>query len=933
MYNINTQDVYEFASNFQMELCKFDTDSYKHAYGCIFNESKQPIPNISSGGESVDIIDSGLSDLKNIADANADDLLEFYTSVKDSELLNKTPINMVIPNTAEIDKIRPQYLSTVVAVFSNAIKRFLSKEISKDEMELTINQTPLEKAKKIICKTEINTSMDIGELARTSSGESVKVNTTLVLNRIIPFLSSFYQQQSALVREANAVKIEIVKASTAMQDIITAINASGVAELGNEKSFKMNKFVYRYVRDFIELRSYAALLMTRKILIFTHTMFAYFELYNTLVKMYPEGTQVLHESVMDGDISTDTDDLDIYNDMTQGEASCIALQAQENLEKWSHILGRSLNFDDYPPETLTYNDDPYSQVIDVYNSLTARLTDFTNDILNGEDFDSVCNKLGFNQPLCQHYDSAINSINTSFPTPSESVTASDCVNAAYAELMYMAPANGWINRIKYEILNTKRVIDDNIDKLEKYPITNVDRSIPDIVLDDAKTFLNGMQNQFKELVVKTAKVLSGRLDVINDIFERSVIEKESAPIVVSEFTNVAIDYNMLIEESARDTIERKTHDVFREYAMKYIAKRNIVNEGVNTVFEDTAAPDSSENTVNSTQSSTTGSAKAIWTAIKDFFKKLWPKATNAASKLAANNSKFFEDHEEALNSMDLSNFNVKMLPFDTTIMSKDHIQSDVNKLTERVKGLDRSKLNNSDNLTMTIYGDGFIPLNKIVLPKKYEKNKDNFPAKLRQYYTIGTAEYKDISVGSDDLKRRIPIMITYCKGYGTLVEDISKMMNNAEKEITNKMMNITNLNESVDTSISGIPFFEETSSPDTTSSDAPPKSNASSNNDSVSNNSSGNGDDKKPSVEVKPGAKPTNINANSGDKETKAVKKLQRDFMQYSASVTNAARDTYFAYMSVLKQLIKTTESASEEKAEKPESGDSKPEQSESEPS
>ena len=923
----------DFLIEYVNEMSKFDTESYRHMKGTVLTEKVFDFPGIKDSVNCQGIIKRSLTDLtKMIETGDIMGLSAFFLRIRNNVVDEHNETVIIVPNLNEVDKIRPQFLPAYVDNVRNTIVMFLKGTVDEDRVKQMVSKEVFEQTKRQICKTTIDTSYDLSDVAKTMSGENVAVTPTYITANIIPFLKNLAADYKTLARDAALTIDAINDASQKMSDTIQAYNDMNV---DHKVDNKLSLVLYQAVRNFIALRSYTAFLMTRKILIYSNTLLEYENLYNILYWRHPEGERVLHESVLDGDLGKDVEDFDIYNDMVNGEGNLMAVRIRSTVDRRSNDIAnfsnRTIGYNilNVADANSKYDKNSYQTMVEIFESFTSRINDFVNAIMAGDIFDDAQNHTGFDQTLSVKYSSIINKFSevTATDFTANSDLAIDQIVSAYSEINDMEDNT---LKIKDAIRKAKQSFDEDVRTLNDAKTNQ--NEISGAVLDEACAFMEEVEKQFKELVVDVCKAIYNRLINLDDSISVIMDAKDNSSIIVSEATNNPFDVDSILNEMAIEEAQQRALEVFRECVKDYRKSRAYEYERVNVVFEaDTVASDTASN-AQPAQNTSGGNAnggktlgqrlKDIGHAITEFFRQLFGRVQKDADKAIGNNSGWFAKYEEAIRNADVSSLSVRMLPYDDKMVGQavTDLENIKNKILNMNEGQVKKLAKDKEAIRHLVY-DGIIKFKEVQTGQSNNQKKkaDGFNAVVRQYYAIGTNKRSDETpLSPEALKAKIPIMIDYCKGYKTTVDEWSSKCTAAGKAIDAKLAKIAGdgANKTTTESTHGINVNKFIFEADVKANDTSTGGDASSNNQhqpsqpTPASNNSGN-DNKvsnKATVEVRADAK-ANVGEDQDAKFTpsdgyEAVNAVSKDFMTFGSSVATSYRDRYIAYMDVMKKIV-----------------------------
>lgn len=916
------------------EMSDFDKSGYAHVKEAVLTEKVINFPGICESASCQDIIKRSLGDLtKMIETGNIPDLINFYSYIKDSSPIGDAGIVITVPNQNEIDKIRPQFLIAYAESVRNNIMLYIKKSIDKDRLKGLSAESIVATIKRQICKSMISTSYDITDIAKSMNGMNVTLDSAYIFNQIVPFLKNLAVDYKNLSRECALTINAIVTASNSISDTIKAYNDMN---LDHSVDKDLSVYMYKAMRYFVTLRSYTAFIMTRKILIFTHTLLAYSNLYNVLLERFPEGARILHESVLDGNLSRDVEDIDLYNDMINGEGNLMCTKIRSAVDM------RSTDIANYSNKTIgynilnvvdgssnKYNRDDYQNIVEIFNSFNSRINDFVNSIMAGEIFDDAQAHTGFDQSISIKYSTIINKFSEIDATDytSNGGLPIDQMVSAYSELLDMETNIGYIQAA---IKSSRAVIDDATRTFADAKLNQNEISVA--VLNEASAFMTEMDRQFKDLVVQVCKSIHNRIINLDDSISVILNAKDNSDIVVTESDYDPYDTDTILNEMAVDEAIRAAERSFRECVMDYEKSRTYKYERVKVVFEaDTAAADtsvgSSTPATSSTSTSGSGDDKTlgqrfadIGKAIAEFFRKLFSRVNADIAKIVGDNEKWFAENEQALRDADVSNLSLRIRPFDDSKLQA--ISTDLAAIKGRITSLNPNEIAKKKDYQIhyMIYGE--IPFHEVDIMK--QDKQVGFSEMVRAYYSVGTNKDDNRTpLTGDALKARIPIMIDFCKGgYKAAADKFESECKSAQTALDQKLGLIAKESVGSDHGVNLRDFIFEadTQAPTTTTAQpaaSPAPAQSASKPQTNNNDNKNNG---KPSVEVKPGATPK---PNNGGKQKKgkgmaAAQSISKEFMTFTSAVLTSLRDRETAYMSALKQILKVANTV-EKDAEKAE--------------
>lgn len=761
--NKNTPDAV-YVSHSIEELNKYDTESYAHADSVVFKESTIPFPSINSGLENTSIIESALTDLSKIVDADVNPLISFFTAISNSSIIDDADIVLSIPNLAEVDKIRPQFLSAEVNNIKTSLEKFLKGKLDGPELIASADKVSLVDTKKNMCKTILDTTKDMGELAREIRGDNVHINKTVIRDRIVPFFKTFVVNYANIVKEADAVITAIKSSSIVASQIITAYN-SATANMDRNREISSNRYLYIAIRRFIELRSYIAFIMTRKILNFTHTVTQYHNLYNYLMEKYPEGTRIMHESVLDGDLSMDVDDSTFYKDMiSETSGSIIDVKIDAIVDRRSNDIAdfsrrtNGVNALDTVDISVKYNKDIYESIVNIYKSFISRVRDFESAIMAGDQFDDAMNQTGFDGNVALKYNSIISDFAQAEPDEFAkfSDVAIDKAVYAYSELSNMRTH---ISEIRTEASNAAKTIDDIKRNFEVSKTSQTD-ILPE-VLDEAIKHLETLKQQFEQLTIQIAKAAYSRAESLDKDIEEFLMSTDNAITIGYDEIHENTNPDRVIEESVISMMKLKHNRIFMEHAKEYFAKRKYMNEGLHTIYEaETSA--SSVDVDNTSDKSSSGSdddsEDGLWARFKNWIKTFFNKLFNKAKKKVQMNQSFVNVFKTVQQSIDVSRIPplFALNIFDT--QEENTGKADENTIIQNIRALSGKNIEAED------VAKEIIPVHILNVKLASDDESTSIASKTKQYYLVKNRDFNEKTrIEPSAMKENLPKMLSFCE--------------------------------------------------------------------------------------------------------------------------------------------------------------------------
>lgn len=786
MYRLHSDRDFEFVKESANELHEFDVKSYKYASNLIFEgvpASLAEMPIITDGADGVSIIEAALADLNKVSAENSEPLISFYQRANLSPFLDKSNIVITIPNLGEVDKIRPQFLIAEAKGISEYIAKFLSGAIPAKELMYQVDKLSMANSKKNISKTILDTSKDIAYLARQVQGENVYVDGNFIRTRVVPFLATYPATQAMLTKEATAVIAAIKDSTAVLTQTIAAVNEA-IAKMDKLKALKVSQYMYKITRKYIELRSYTAFIMTRKLLNYTHTMLQFYNLYTLLVERFPEGSRVLHENVIDGELSIDVEDFDLVRDMQSANGSLVDTKIDSIVNRRGADIAnasRQLNGTDALNQIgisyCDYNKEIYEAIKSIFTSFNSRITDFKNAIMNGEIFDDAQAHTGFDGNLTLKYNSTIANFSSVEASDfghdrTPSAVPIDLAVNAFGEIKAMSRNFG---EIRSEMQAADATINGIKQDFEDAKTTQTEVSVE--TLNEALEFITKLYEQFQHLVADVTKAAFQRAVALDDMIEQFLTEQTTPQgiVTIHESVDDGIEFPSL--DDVFDYVkECMREDETLEMAKEYFALRNMHCEGVTTIFEAETSTAGATTSGSGTGGVSNSGDKSLISKVVEYIKKFFAKFIKAMTPISGEADAFLKVFGEDI--LALPEDQIVSIPgiIDIFQVNPANVVDAINKTCEAVKNVDY-KHETPDTIVAKII------LQKDVIPNDGEKLSE----KTRGFYLDGAdgRTKKDIPASTISSNRKA--MIDYCRQFKNTVENISKQFNDCSDHLAQKI--------------------------------------------------------------------------------------------------------------------------------------------------
>ncbi len=859
-----------------------------------------------------EMIDQCVENLKNMV-IGVPEMAEFFGNIRNALALKNIPITTKVYNTALIEKIRPQYLMQISTEITVNIDRFLKESVSMDDIERQyLNDAYLINCKKQMVKTSIPYDLDPKALAKYDASVIVDVNETYITANIIPFLGNvpnYIKETEVLAANTNSSISSAYETVSAV--LATVDNLFKDEKISINQYRKLNKYLYKIVRIFMRAVSYLTFAVIKKITIISASIKAYKDLQTKILNYFPEGDDILHESVIDGNF----DDIDygtVVNEVIQNDASIL-------LSLYSAGANRAIDFMTYAygsdvenPEGLIrteiesnpYSKVPYDAAKEVIGATIASLNSIRE---NAKDpampCDDIVAKSGLESDIIGRFSSLISKIeNTSeYDNLLHSNFDEEDKRRVYFMILHeLTDGNTTIPDIVSKsalMFTTFKDLKHDLDHGDVSQFGNIETS------KELFDFVSNLEPAIRQLILSIFRALIGRVKSLTAIVtevENGIADNSDVLNTYGESTD---EFDDLLIESTDELNNLFNEIEFKEYLMEYTKVRTFYETGMKVVFEDglntstnpTANKTNTTNTTNTTDKKGQVKEKiqGIIKAIQNFFTKSKKMVQDAVNGVAGKqNYNALLNHRAEIENRNFSSVTINVLPYEK-YMSFDKMCTDTEKVTGQIGSLtvDQLKAFKSE---ADLQGYLFSSLDKTAVDKI--KNNGALDT-LKAYYKVGTANLELMPYKGAEAKTLTPIMIDYCLDYynpNGAGAKLSKDMDALSAKCEEKLNSFTTLNLNESTMLEdGENTNQQTTQQQPASQAAQQQHNASTNKPS-----------QKPSVSVGDDGSSKNNNSNRSDDVYEKIKWLSKNVQTFSAAVLGGAKDRNIDYMKILNGIM-----------------------------
>lgn len=826
MFTFN-ENINSFVVDFKSHLSAFDINQFKE--NCmVLNEASGFLPLGLTGIISPQLycsyIDKTLENLESVT-GNVDVMDDFFSKVYKSAFLADKDITITLHSDEQIEKIRPEYLNQIAIDFNVNMKKILEGELKNTDIKKKyVSGDYFEKIKRQLVKTNIVVN-DVRDLLVAEAPTVVKIDNDYLQNNAIPFIRSYNQNVKDLSVISTNLKGRINDTYTDIQNTIAAVNKlQSEGKLDKETISTVNYYKYNVMRNYMNLCAYISGMLIRKISFYTYNMMSYTNLYNTIYNFFPEGELILHESVIDGDLS-DIDDSTLLQSIVDNDLNIIIPHVQNAIGKKkmeiSNLMAKRYNYrlmydQKVNSEKYPYDITPYRHLNNTINAIHDSINKFEENMKNSDlVVDDIIESSGLEETFSTKYGDILSKV------PSiEYYTLQESEGIAVALALF--------NDLDHFVENVTMISDNvykvysRLEELVKEFDLN-DDPYDDATYNELKSFVISLMKNYKDYILLLTKALLERLDNLTDSLDDAYIldAEENADTENAEFefaTNYDADiafeaFDEIVEEE-RIALER----CFREYN-KIRAKKD---RGVDIVYEEVKPAENNgektsgpvvktdaqahykekESGTQSNAPNVNGEQKEnVVDKFKAWFKKIIDQFKSKSKKLTTKNNAWLASVKNSINSLPqevIDETTITLAEYKN--VTSERISTDITSAMNKINSISPTSLPNE--LTGNRSKAELYLFNSI--PERIGKIT-GFNARIKQFFIYGNKDKEALMTYSgSDAKTKIDEIISYCEGYQSMYTKISADLDKLVQAAADKQEKIIaslksgkNVNESV----------------------------------------------------------------------------------------------------------------------------------------
>lgn len=878
---------YEFLE--KETLRDYDELNFKNTLKLYTEETKDMLSVALTTGVSqyTDAVTRVMDGFKSVSE-DVTDLISFFDGIIDSKKLDDLPLTTKTYDISSIDKIRPKYLSQFTSELMNNVNAYVTKAIGKDDVKKQIDRidSDLELYKKRLVKTTIPLNMPNKDIINMDVAVAVNINSEFISNNLLPFLRNVYQY----IREMDVVTALVNnEIKNGMNDIIalrnTVDNYYKMGKLNTDEFRVLNEYLFKKTREYIQLCAYIAFISIKKVSLYGKSIIAYKTLMDKILSFFPEGTAVLHENVLNGEL-TDIDMSELVTNIINGDPSMLLSFVNKIYdENLSYIENCGVSEAMISSVSISY--EKYHTIFNVLKSILHGF-DIIRSMSKDPHIasDTVIEKAGFSEPFENRFAPLISDFSRTDAYEEQMIDCESdpeecdptilifsCMNEIrFNRDKFITTIAGMIQKIYMEFTELLNDLND------PDPLIYKNR----MVIDDLYEELNGKEVSFNHFTLNVAMACIDRIKGINSILS-NILPKTMSPMYYNTELEATDDVNYfhLASESYDEISDIVTETVFMEGIMEYQKLKLFHNTGMRFMMEEedpklatssSATNDSNQTsqTTNQTKANTTKtnlkqSISSIVAKISKFFSDTVAKFKSVVDKQSGGNLSWLKKNRDAILALDFSKSSLDVVPYEKYVTNEqittdiNSVIANINKLTaDTLKGLKTKKDVNAYLFGFMSDGLG---------------NVENINETMSKYYKTKNQPLERVKYSGEAVKGVVTTMFDYCTAYyeslAPSLEDLSKKLQSATE---NKLKTFETITESV--------MFTEAEEKSTTS----------------------------PSISM--GSQPASNNGNTqkstgGSSTLDKIKWISFSVQYYAAGVISSVRDRNYEYLKILSDLSK----------------------------
>lgn len=746
---------------------------------------------------------------------NIGDIETFYTKIYTSPLINRVPTSIPIFDIDEIRDIKPGYIRQFCDSIPKLIDDSINNRMQSQKILKYVSGDYAQVIKNQVVDSNLPKYIKDKDLINLDNRQVYTVDSNFISTTILPSIRLSKVKSKDILKESIDLQTTTANCISDIKDYINTFNK--IIEKKNVDSSAIKKttnLLNGLIITFIKVIRYAYMCLLRKINLYTGNLLEFRKLYDTLLRYFPDGENIMHESVLDG--KNDFRDEDIVHDLINGNSDFL-ISVNERITRYFQDMIDTKEAENkknlYNPNQ-EYSNVVYTSITQMFSTINTSLNLFY-ELLHDPDLSikDIKEKSFLDSPFVDNFTDTISKIsNIDYYTAYTDAKDVDVYSSILNEMKNTENTVRNYGKIAmglyHKIINIKKSVSQNVNN----EYENIERNketleLIDVIDRDYRSFLLAT---FRELLSRYSNIETELCErepeqeydtIYNDTNDYMSYANECVASIIEESNKFVLEsaLSTLKKELFLNDLQTKTYfeaddgqqnkPTVNDQGSNNTQTQNNANTNTNNGNNnsDSTKPTVNDNS-NTNQNQNNGSNNGNNTGEKsgNLLKSLQDKILKFLNlikdKLSKNttinkkNLEWLKNNKQALTTRSYTNVSVNILPY---------IDKDPFSTADTVLSYFNSPaaIYDLDKMTNDMFAS--IGISSVKMDNKDASLGD----KLTQALKIGSAPLKTVAYSNGELGSQIPKMIQYCENYYTnisnninkLTKDSQTLVNAVEK--------------------------------------------------------------------------------------------------------------------------------------------------------
>lgn len=712
-----------------------------------------------------------------------EELEEFFHKIYTSPRLETVPVSVLVYDISEISRVKPIYLSQFIKTLGKMIDKSIKDDIDDKEIVRLKSLEFAAKVKKQMVESSLPEFVTDKEIVSYDNKMVQQVNTQYISTVILPFLRSYESTRKMIIDLGDEIKSTI---NTACENIQiysqTIVDITNRNENKNPK--KTSEIMSIGIRLTYEFSIYMISMYIRKLSSMINNTKAYFDLKGKLLRYFPGGEYMLHESVIDGE--ADLRDEDIVHSLIRGNTDIYSVlfsktynyyKSNMNVTQGNDLGDTFHSLIDSEIDAVDYDKTPYKNVGYILNKIENSLDSFSKNLEDPDaPFDQILINSELNEQLTKAIVPLVSSIeSTKLYENNGTIDNNDLFLSVMNELNHgdklMRRFAICFQLIYKKFLDIQKDVSDNNNNHYENEARNI----------ETLKWLREFEIEYRSAILLIGKAFINRIMVLKDILEKiDTGETRNVEDILHEST----DFTVYAFENAYDEIVKRTTEQANSIIVKSIAEsiRNISNLSNLSLFNEADDNKSNKPVVNDNSNTNnnqqnTEKKETLFEKIKDLIQKIinGMKKNNVKER-----AEFIKNNKDYLMNRRYTNVSIdNMHTFQTNI----NFNTALDNMVSGIGNINASNANTGN------VGSLYLIASK--KPNTIKADQKELGANLTNYYKFGSGSEQTTTLSNNVLAEKIKDgnngMIAFCENY---YNNFDSVLQSKAREIEQKMNNL-----------------------------------------------------------------------------------------------------------------------------------------------